>query len=273
MSRDAAAAAALAARLLERRVADSVLLRPDWPAPPAVRSCSTLRRGLEVGVSAPPFDAFNLGAHAGDDHAAVAHNREALRWLAALPGPVHWLRQVHGVAVHRVGAGTDPAAAVEADAAVTDAPGQVLAVLTADCLPVLLCDRLGTCVGAAHAGWRGLAAGVLEATVAAMPAPADRLLAWLGPAAGPAHYEIGEEVRAAFVDPDAGAAAAFVPTRPGHWRVDLYALARRRLAAAGVTAVSGGDRCTLGEPGAFFSYRRDGRTGRMAHLAWIQPEA
>ena len=272
MSREAAAAAALAGRLLDRRVADSVLLRPDWPAPAAVRACSTLRRGLEVGVSAPPFDAFNLGVNAGDDPDAVARNREALRWLAALPGPVHWLRQVHGVAVHRVDAGTDPGAAVEADAAVTCTPGQVLAVLTADCLPVLLCDRLGTAVGVAHAGWRGLAAGVLEATVGAMPVPPDRLLAWLGPAAGPARYEVGEEVRSAFVDADAGAADAFVATRPGHWRVDLAGLARRRLAAAGVTAVSGGGRCTIGEPEAFFSYRRDGRTGRMAHLAWLQPE-
>jgi YfiH family protein len=154
---------------------------------------------------------------------------------------------------------------------VTDAPGVVLAILSADCLPVLLAAREGSEIGAAHAGWRGLAAGVLEATVAAMHTPPAGLLAWLGPAAGPAAYEVGEEVRAAFVDADPAAAAAFHATRPGHWHADLYALARRRLASVGVTAVSGGTRCTLSEPQAFFSHRRDGRSGRMATLAWLSP--
>jgi YfiH family protein len=156
-----------------------------------------------------------------------------------------------------------------ADAAVTGTPGVVLAILSADCLPVLLAARDGSEIAAAHAGWRGLAAGVLEATVAAMRSPAPDLVAWLGPAAGPAAYEIGEEVREAFVSRDPGAASAFIATRPGHWRVDLYALARRRLAACGVTRVHGGDRCTISEPAGFFSHRRDGRSGRMATLAWL----
>ena len=156
-----------------------------------------------------------------------------------------------------------------ADAAVASTPGSVLAILTADCLPVVFASAAGDEVGAAHAGWRGLAGGVLEATVAAMRTPADRLIAWLGPAAGPQAYEIGEEVFRAFVDRDAAAAAAFVATRPGHWRVDLYALARRRLARAGVTRVFGGGLCTISDPQRFFSHRRDARTGRMATLVWI----
>ena len=164
----------------------------------------------------------------------------------------------------------------EADAAVTSAPGVVLAVLTADCLPVVLAARDGSEVAVAHAGWRGLAGGVLEATIAAMRAPAAELEAWLGGAAGPLRYEVGEEVRAAFLDHAACAgggdvAAAFVPTRPGHWRCDLYLLARLRLAVAGVTTVRGGERCTISEPQAFFSHRRDGRSGRQATLAWLAP--
>jgi YfiH family protein len=177
---------------------------------------------------------------------------------------------VHGTGVVRwTRPPAEGAVPPEADAAVTDAPGVVLAILTADCLPVVFAARDGSEIGAAHAGWRGLAAGVLEATVAALATPPDRLQAWLGPAAGPDRYEIGAEVREAFVSRDPGADAAFTATRPGHWRVDLYALARRRLAAAGVMAVHGGGRCTLGEPACFFSHRRDGRSGRLATLAWL----
>ena len=163
----------------------------------------------------------------------------------------------------------------EADAAVNATPGRVLAILTADCLPVVLAARDGGEIAAAHAGWRGLAAGVLEATVAAMRTPPAALVAWLGPAAGPQAYEIGEEVRAAFVERDPGAATAFAATRPGHWRVDLYALARRRLAAAGLAtdAIHGGGLCTISDPARFHSHRRDGRGGRMATLAWIAPSA
>ena len=239
----------------------------DWPAPPGVRGLTTLRSG--GGVSRPPFDRFNLGLRSGDAPADAAANRALLSQWLDLPSPPHWLQQVHGTGVLRFDAPPPPGDEPVADAAVTSAPGVVLAILTADCLPVLLAARDGSEIGAAHAGWLGLAAGMLEATVAAMHSPADQLVAWLGPAAGPSAYEIGEEVRRAFIEGDPGAATAFAPTRPGHWRADLYALARRRLAACGVHAVHGGHRCTITEPGAYFSHRRDGPTGRMATLAWI----
>lgn len=266
----------------------SPLLRPDWPAPAAVRAAVTLRHG--AGVSTPPFDHFNLGLRCGDEPAAVHANRRALLGLAGLPAEPLWLRQVHGTAVHigrsggsrdRVSAGSRAASAVapavaadadcepEADAAVTTDPGVVLAILTADCLPVLLCADDGREVAAAHAGWRGLCHGVLEATIAAMATPPSRLLAWLGPAAGPQAYEVGDEVRDAFLAHDAAAHAGFVPTRPGHWLCDLYALARQRLADAGVTRVHGGGLCTITDPARFFSHRRDRRTGRLASLIWL----
>jgi hypothetical protein len=274
-------AAPVFARHLDAKVRASVLLRADWPAPPGVQAFTTLRRGLNVGVSAPPFDTFNLGNHrsaAGDTPEAVTINRAALGWVGELPSPPHWLAQVHGVQVERFDApvaadAADSLAPPEADAAVTAAADTVLAILTADCLPVVFASLDGEEVGAAHAGWRGLAAGVLEATVAAMRTPPSRLMAWLGPAAGPQAYEIGEEVHAAFVDPDPGAAAAFHATRPGHWRVDLYALARRRLAAVGIERVYGGGLCTISDPDRFFSHRRDARTGRMATLVWRSPRA
>ncbi|HNV79069.1 MAG TPA: peptidoglycan editing factor PgeF [Thermomonas sp.] len=242
----------------------SAWLDADWPAPPGVRALSTMRHGL--GVSKPPFDAFNLGARCGDDPEAVAENRRQLDAALVLPSPPRWLRQVHGIGVAREPGFDEP----EADAAVTSMPGTVLAILTADCLPVVFAARDGDEIGAAHAGWRGLGAGVLEATVAAMETPADHLVAWLGPAAGPQAYEIGEEVFDAFVSGDAGAAAAFAPTRPGHWKVDLHALARRRLAAIGVTDVHGGGLCTISDPFRFFSHRRDQRSGRIATVAWIE---
>lgn len=278
----------------------SAVLRADWPAPRAVQACTTLRHG--AGVSAPPFDRLNLGARCGDDAAAVEANRLALRDLLGLPSRPRWLRQVHGAAVvrfdaqgrgaHRAGDGGDrtgaPAEAgetdepgadePEADASVTSTPGVVLAILTADCLPVVFAADDGSEVAAAHAGWRGLAGGVLEATLAAMRTPAARVLAWLGPAAGPHAYEVGSEVRDAFVQGDAAAHPAFVPTRPGHWHVDLYALARRRLVAAGIAParIHGGGLCTISQPDRFFSHRRStlsqsGRTGRMATLAWCDP--
>ncbi len=243
----------------------------DWPAPPGVHAGCTRRDG--EGVSPPPFGPFNLGLRSGDDPVLAARNRALLGERLGLPSPPHWLRQVHGTAVLRLEmpAAPDPAGMdePEADAAVTSTPGVVLAILSADCLPVVLADRDGHEVGAAHAGWRGLAAGVLEATVAAMRTPAGELQAWLGPAAGPQAYEVGEDVHAAFVATDPGAATAFVATRAGHWQVDLYALARRRLAAAGVTAVSGGGLCTISDPVRFHSHRRDARSGRMATLVWM----
>ena len=245
-------------------------LDADWPAPPGVRAGTTRRDG--PGVSPPPFDRFNLGLRCGDDPANARANRARLADLLALPSSPAWLDQVHGTAVARVQA--PPAAGAPepvADAAVTATPGLGLAGLTADCLPVVLAADDGRELGIAHAGWRGLAAGVLEATVAAMATPPGRLRAWLGPAAGPAAYEIGAEVFEAFTAGDAGAAAAFVPTRPGHWRVDLFALARRRLAAAGVAHVHGGGLCTIADAARFYSHRRDGRSGRLATLAWIDP--
>ena len=246
-------------------------LDADWPAPPGVRALTTTRHGL--GMSQVPFDSFNLGIRCGDDAEAVIENRRQLEAAVGLPASPHWLKQVHGVEVVRF-LTPPPASAgegeVQADAAVTTTPGTVLAILTADCLPVVFAARDGSEVAAAHAGWRGLADGMLEATVAAMKTPADDIVAWLGPAAGPDAYEIGEEVFNAFVSRDARASAAFAPTRPGHWNVDLYALARRRLAAVGVTDVHGGGLCTISDPARFFSHRRDRRSGRMATLAWIE---
>lgn len=301
-------------------------LDAQWPVHGSVHAFTTLRHGL--GASKAPFDSLNLGLRAGDDAQAVLRNRALLIEQARLPSPPLWLRQVHGVQVHRfdrlhpnplphAGAQEQMASALslaeegmqmrdvpraregllrdvpplpragegrgegafeeepEADAAVTSTPGTVLAILTADCLPVLFCADDAREVGAAHAGWRGLAAGVLENTAHAMSTPPDRLHAWLGPAAGPEHYEIGEEVYDAFVSQDWGAGAAFVTTRPHHWRVDLYALARRRLQALGVAAdrIHGGGLCTIADPQRFYSHRRDQRTGRMASLIWIDPRA
>lgn len=248
-------------------------LDADWAAPPQVRAFTTLRHGL--GDSVAPFDHFNLGnRHAadGDDPSTVERNRALLIEHAGLPSPPHWLRQVHGIAVERI-EGRIPSGEPEADAAVTSTPGSVLAILTADCLPVLFRAHDGSEVAAAHAGWRGLVAGVLEATVAAMRTPADRVSAWLGPAAGPRHYEIGVEVYDAFVSRDWAAGSAFRSTRPHHWRVDLDALARQRLVKAGVRPddIRGGGLCTIADPQRFYSHRRDGRTGRMASLVWIEP--
>lgn len=260
----------------------SAWLAAGWPAPPGVRALTTLRHG--AGASMLPFDRFNLGNarnDAGDDPICVAANRAEFTLRAGLPSAPHWLRQVHGTGVLRVDDALPEGDATaerrrmeaepEADAAVTSVAGAVLAVLTADCLPVVFAARDGREVGVAHAGWRGLAAGVLEATIDAMRAPADGLVAWLGPAAGPDAYEVGEEVRAAFTDRDADAASAFAATRAGHWHVDLYALARRRLRAAGIAEVDihGGDLCTISDAKRFFSHRRDARTGRMATVAWL----
>lgn len=235
-------------------------LIPDWPAPSPVRAVTTTRRG---GCSRPPFDDFNLADHVGDAADTVAKNRAILRERLALPSEPAWLTQVHGRRVVEAGG---PA---RADAAFTCHAGVVCAVLTADCLPVLLCDRAGSCVAAAHAGWRGLAAGVLEATVAALPVATAELLAWLGPAIGPQAFAVGEDVRAAFVGPDPDSAAAFRAAGPGRWYADLYRLAGLRLRALGVGGVYGGGECTFHDRERFYSYRRDGTCGRMASLIWI----
>jgi hypothetical protein len=238
---------------------------PDWPAPRGVHAAVTTRHG--PGVSTGPYARFNLGLRSGDAAEAVASNRDALHHALDLPAAPRWLRQVHGTTVAELG----PLASAEepqADAAVAHLPGTVLAILTADCLPVLLCSEDGARIGAAHAGWRGLAAGVLEATVAAMGTPPARLLAWLGPCIGAASYEVGEEVRAAFVERNPEAAACFAAARPGHWFCDLAGLARRKLAAAGVKHIHGGGFDTLTDE-RFYSYRRDGaHSGRFASLIW-----
>lgn len=239
---------------------------PDWPAPPGVRTVSTTRDG---GVSAGVFTSLNLGQHVGDESASVAENRQRLVSALNLKDEPRWLQQVHGRRVaHLHGVPVQE----PADAAVTTAPGEACVIMTADCLPVLFCNRIGTRVAAAHAGWRGLAAGVLEATVKEMDVPPGEILAWFGPAIGPKAYEVGDEVRQAFVAQAADAAAAFLPTAlAGKWRCDLNKLARQRLEAVGVSAIYGGGLCTYSDPKRFFSFRRDGQCGRMATLIWIDP--
>lgn len=236
-------------------------LIPDWPAPARVKALVTTRVG---GVSLPPYDSLNLGDHVGDDAEAVDENRRRLR--RQLPGDPVWLHQVHGTrcvdAAHAV-------ARVEADASFSRRHGVVCAILTADCLPVLLCDAAGSVVGAAHAGWRGLLGGVIESSVTAMAVPGAQLMAWLGPAIGAQAFEVGGEVRAAFVARDAQAAAAFVAHGEEKWLCDIYLLARQRLAALGIHRVAGADYCTLRDPRRFYSYRRDGATGRMASCIWL----
>ena len=240
------------------------LIVPDWPAPRSVQAVVTTRLG---GVSTGPYASFNLGDHVGDDPAAVIANRRLLAEALALPAVPHWLRQVHGTHVMRV-SGMVTTEPLEADGAWTDEIGVVCTVGTADCLPVLFCDLAGTHVAAAHAGWRGLAAGVLEATVAALDVAPDRLLAWMGPAIGATAFEVGPEVREAFLRIDVAAAAAFRPGPGDRWRADLTLLARQRLNRLGVNGVWGGQWCTASDPDRFFSYRRDGVTGRMATLIW-----
>jgi YfiH family protein len=210
---------------------------------------------------------MNPADHVGDAATAVGANRQRLARVLDLPAAPVWLRQVHGITVIDA---ADAPAAPQADAAFSCRPGVVCAVLTADCLPLLLCNRAGTVVAAAHAGWRGLAAGVVEQSVAALDVAPGQLLAWLGPAIGPAAYTVGEEVREAFIRHDPRAAAAFAPAPGGGWLADLYRLARQRLAACGIDAVFGGGRCTFTEAQDFFSYRRDGVTGRMATLIWLE---
>jgi len=240
------------------------LIQPDWGAPAAVRAFSTTRGG---GASGGPWRGLNLAAHVGDDSEVVAQNRASLAQRLRLPSAPQWLDQTHGREVRR-----PEAPLVRADACVEDRIGRVCAVLTADCLPVLLCNRRGTRVAAAHAGWRGLLGGVLESTLDALDEAPTDLLAWLGPAIGPQAFEVGGEVRHAFVDEDPACATCFKARGGDHWLADLYGLARHRLERRGVGAVSGGSWCTFSDSERFFSYRRDGLCGRMASLIWLQPE-
>lgn len=246
-----------------RRGTDCQWIVPTWQAPARVQAVSTTRIG---GVSRGARRGWNLGMRAGDDPQAVGKNRRLLRRVLDLPGEPSWLRQVHGTTVAEAGSAvTEP----EADASIARCAGAVCAVLTADCMPVLFCDRSASVVGAAHAGWRGLAAGVLEETLAAMSCgPAD-VLAWLGPCIGAEAYEVGEEVRDAFVAALPITSSAFRVSEAGRWMADLREIARMRLFEAGVRDVSGGEWCTWSDPQRFYSYRRDGVTGRMASLIWL----
>jgi len=229
----------------------------DWPAPDTVVAGTTIRVG---GASTGVFESLNLGAHVGDDPAAVAENRSRFVTMRDLPGEPDWLTQVHGTAVRVAG---EPSAA-EADAAIARHPAAVVAVLTADCLPILLCARSGDEIAAIHGGWRGLAAGVITSTLSRMATAPDALMAWLGPAISQSAFEVGDEVRQVFVDLVAAAGECFESNEQGRWQADLYGLARLQLRMAGVGAVYGGEYCTHGDSSRFFSYRRDGECGRMA---------
>jgi YfiH family protein len=256
-----------------REQAPIAWLTPDWDVPANVHAISTLRAG--GGVSTGAYASLNLAQHVGDDPAHVHANRAWLREAAQLPQEPLWLEQVHGIdVVPNAGSRATGATPPRADAAVAFEPGRVCVVMTADCLPVVLADRAGTRIGVAHAGWRGLVGGVLEATIAALRTPPAELVAWLGPAIGPDSFEVGPEVRDAFIARDASNAGGFTRNAAGRYQADLYALARQALRRAGVLAVTGGGRCTQQESGQFFSFRRDGgRTGRMATLAWLTAAA
>ena len=240
-------------------------IRPDWPAPPNVHALVTLRRG---GYSSGPYSSFNLAAHTDDDPVAVRRNRQLLSDCFQLPAEPVWLQQVHGSTV--VAAAAD-AVGARSDGSWSDSPGQVCAVMTADCLPVLVCDQAGRKVAAAHAGWRGLHAGVITSAIEQLQTDAAELLVWLGPAIGPQAFEVGGEVVRAFSEKNTLNEAAFRQIGTRHWLCDLYRLARIELASLGITAVYGGDYCTLTDAERFYSYRRDGVTGRMASLIWLAP--
>ena len=235
----------------------------SWPTPPQIHAGVTTRLG---GVSHSPYTSLNLALHVGDESAAVMENRIRLRQFLHLPTEPIWLNQVHGVQVC-----TDVQAGTQADASVSQQPGQVCVVLTADCLPVLFCDRAGTVVAAAHAGWRGLAAGVIPETMKHMQVDPTDIIAWLGPAIGPRAFEVGDDVRTSFLKLGEDYARVFSARSPGKWLMDLYAAARLQLAGLGITQVYGGEYCTYEDDKRFYSYRRERETGRMASLTWIQP--
>ena len=243
---------------------------PEWPAPKGVRVLSSWRgdpggAGDGGGASRAPYAGFNLGDHVGDDLQAVTENRRVLRAEAGLPSEPVWLSQVHGITVADLDADDRYG---PADAAITRQVGKVCAILTADCLPIVLATDTGDAVAAAHAGWRGLAAGVIGATVRALGSPATRLIAWLGPAIGPDHFEVGGEVREAILKLDTGASEAFRLGARGRFMADLPMLARRQLENLGVERVSMSGECTYARPDRYFSHRRDGVTGRQATLIW-----
>lgn len=242
---------------------------PDWPAPGNVKALFTTRNGGVSRGANGAYASLNLGAHVNDNLADVECNRTLLR--RHLPGEPRWLKQVHGTLPIWI----DQTATVipEGDAVLSCTQGAVCAVMVADCLPVFLCDAAGTTVGIVHAGWRGLAGGIIERSVAAMAVDHNKLMAWLGPAIGPDHFEVGADVYEAFVQQNAQAAQAFVPKNSSHekkWLADIFLLARQRLTSIGITEIYGGGICTFSDPERFFSYRRDGETGRMAALIWLE---
>ena len=235
---------------------------PQWPAPENVSACCTTRRG---GISRAPYDSFNLALHVGDEADSVAVNRQRLRQQLELPAEPGWINQTHGTGAVVL----ENEINRDADAAITRRPGQVAVVMTADCLPILLCNRDGSEVAAVHAGWRGLRAGVIQSALAAMQSSNDRLMAWIGPGISQAAFEVGDEVRAAFTDTDAAAREYFEANRPGHWLCDLAGLAERVFRQQGVASVFRDCHCSYRDGELFYSYRRDGVTGRMAALIWI----
>ena len=237
---------------------------PDWPAPEHVRAYSTTRQG---GVSQGAWSSLNLATHVDDDPINVAENRRRLSEVLAIPNEPYWLEQVHGTEVVRPELKTTH----RADAAFTQQLNTPCVVMTADCLPVLFCDEQGTAVAATHAGWRGLAAGVLEQTLKCFDQP-SKVMVWMGPAIGPEHFEVGDEVREMFVQQHAAAENAFVISRSGHWMADIFLLARQRLLSAGVSHIFGGDICTYADADHFYSFRRESVTGRMASLIWLSDD-
>ncbi|MFV1996873.1 MAG: peptidoglycan editing factor PgeF [Acidiferrobacterales bacterium] len=237
---------------------------PDWPAPATVRALTSTREG---GVSLPPYASFNLARHVGDDPRHVDQNRSLLLQQLDLPGEPRWLEQVHGTALLNL---DQNGTRNEADGSFSRLANRVCAVMTADCMPVLMCSSAGDRVAALHAGWRGLAAGILRKGVAAMAVEESQLLVWLGPAIGSKNFEVGEEVYRAFITQFSGAEKAFESAGAGHWYADLYLLARMQLRSLGVDQVFGGEFCTYTDTQRFYSYRRNGATGRMASLIWLQ---
>ncbi len=236
---------------------------PDWPAPNTVKAISTTRQG---GFSPPPFDSFNLGTHVGDNLDIVTKNRDSLLDMVQLPEPPRWLNQVHGIDVSLASNWQEND---QADAIVSKQSNQVCTIMTADCLPILLCNRQGDTVAAIHAGWRSLAAGIIEKTVPHFNYPSHEILAWFGPAIGPSQFEVGSDVYHIFTHHDEYAQKAFIQTSDSHYLADIYELAKQRLNALGIYAIYGGNMCTVTESDRFFSYRRDGITGRMATMIWI----
>jgi YfiH family protein len=240
------------------------IITPNWPAPSNIHAFTTTRQG---GYSLSPYDSFNLGDHVGDDEQAVQKNRNLLKVVQALPNEPAWLSQYHSTRAVRI---DDAYQICSADASYTTEINKVCVVLTADCLPLLVCNQEGSEIAAIHAGWRGLADGVIESTIEKLLSDSKDLLVWLGPAASGAVYEVGSEVRDLFLQEDSKAETGFTETKPNRYLMDIYHLARQRLYNLGINAIYGGEHCTISQEALFYSYRRDGATGRMASLIWIE---